>query len=199
MPPLDALQLEATLAHWERRIVERDPGAPLASLCGELRQIVRNAPLRTREWTLPHVGLRIVIALLCLLIACGAIVTLLRLGMPLKVDDFAQLVQAIESGMNDIVYVAIAIFLLLLLETRWKRRRALAALHALRLLAHRIDSSLSGDPEAPAGGDRLERSAGNEMLATVGKIAALYSEKCDDAVVLHAAGEIQMLVLALRG
>ena len=46
------------------------------------------------------------------------------------------------------VYVAVAVFFLVTIETRVKRRRALRAIHELRAIAHVIDMhQLTKDPE----------------------------------------------------
>ncbi len=47
---------------------------------------------------------------------------------------FIGLVQAIESGLNDIIFFAIAIWFLISLETRIKRRRAVAAVSEVEQL-----------------------------------------------------------------
>src|SRR3989304_6144252 len=46
-----------------------------------------------------------------------------------------ELVQTLEAGVNDLVFVAIGIFFLVTLESRIKRRRALAAIQELRSIA----------------------------------------------------------------
>src|SRR5690606_25851233 len=120
----------------------------LGRVCGELLQVAAHARERSREIARPNQGLRLLVGLLVLLIIAGAVATAMRLDVPLKVDDFADLVQAIEAGINDIVLVGAALFFLMTLETRLKRRRALAAIHELRAIAHIIDMhQLTKDPE----------------------------------------------------
>ena len=126
----------------------------------------------------------------------------------------AELVQAIEAGVNDLVFVAIAVFFLLTLETRLKRRRALEAIHELRSIAHVIDMhQLTKDPEwvldrgretgvlPPRTMSRFELSRYldycSEALSLTGKVAALYMKGFDDPVALQAVNEVEALTTGL--
>ena len=105
--------------------------------------------------------------------------------------------QALESGVNDVLFVGAAIFFLLTVEGRIKRRRALRAIHELRAIAHVIDMhQLTKDPEwvldrgretgvLPARTmSRFELSRYldycSEALSLTGKVAALYIQGFDD-------------------
>ena len=62
--------------------------------------------------------------------------------------DLEVLVPNIEAELNVLILLGGAIFFLLTLEGRFKRIRALAAIHELRSLAHIIDMhQLTKDPE----------------------------------------------------
>ncbi len=95
-----------------------------------------------------------------------------------------------------------------------RRRRILKALHELRSLAHVIDMhQLTKDPQRAAGvliatpssprselsPDQLIRYLDycSEMLSLVGKLAALYLQRSDDAVVLSTVDEIEGLTTGL--
>ena len=89
-----------------------------------------------------------------------------------------------------------------------KRARVLAALHELRSLAHVIDMhQLTKDPTVVVG-PRTPASPAREMnqfeltryldycaemLALIGKLAALYAEKLRDTVVVNAVNDIETL------
>ncbi len=214
MYTLDPAKIEATVVQLERRIDQRFPGSGLSKICQQLRVISEHACERSLQIARPNVGLRVVIGLLCALVVCGAVFTLIGIGKPIGIDDFAELVQAIESGINDLIYIAVAIFFLVTLESRFKRRRALAAIHELRAIAHVIDMhQLTKDPEgimspdsAPNGPPQrtmtrfeLNRYLDfcSEMLSLVGKLAAVYVQHFDDAVVLEAATEVEDLTTGL--
>lgn len=214
MYALDPTKIEETLTILERRIQERFPDSGLGRVCGELLQVAAHARERSREIARPNQGLRLLVGLLVLLIIAGAVATAMRLDVPLKVDDFADLVQAIEAGINDIVLVGAALFFLMTLETRLKRRRALAAIHELRAIAHIIDMhQLTKDPERLLSPQHDTSSSPkrtmnafelgryleycSEMLALVGKLAAVYVQHFDDGIVLEAATEVEDLTTGL--
>lgn len=213
MLSLDPLKIEETIQRLEQRISERFPGSGLSRVCHELRQIGTLARERAREMQQPNLGLRLLIGFFVIAILAGAVGTLVRIGMPIRVDDFAELVQAVESGIQDVVFVGLAIFFLITIESRLKRRRALAAMHELRVIAHLIDMhQLTKDPEQLLSGattasspQRLMSSFElgryldycSEMLALIGKLAAVYVQHFDDAVVLEAANEIEDLTTGL--
>jgi hypothetical protein len=125
-----------------------------------------------------------------------------------------QFVQVLESGINDVVFVGVAIFFLLTMEARKKRRRALSALHELRAIAHVIDMhQLTKDPEWVLARGRetgilaarsmtlfeLSRYLDycSEALSLTGKVAALYVQRFDDAVALQAVNEVEELTTGL--
>lgn len=100
------------------------------------------------------------------------------------------------------------------LEDRIKRRAILKAMHELRSLAHIIDMhQLTKDPhmvlpgyQPPPGSTWRPMTAFelaryldycSEMLALVGKVAALYAQWVNDAVVLSAVDEIETLTNGL--
>jgi hypothetical protein len=113
-----------------------------------------------------------------------------------------------------VVFVGIAIWFLATLETRLKRRRALAALHELRSLAHVVDMhQLTKDPEQaghqlvdtpsspkrPLSRPELARYLDycTEILALTGKVAALYAQHLQDGVVLAAVNEVEGLTTGI--
>jgi hypothetical protein len=134
--------------------------------------------------------------------------------MPAGGFDLGEFVQVLESGINDVVLIGVAVFFLITLETRIKRRRALDALHELRVIAHIIDMhQLTKDPERIFGqGLDTESSPRramtplelgryldycSEMLSLAGKIAALYVQRFPDDVALGAVNEIEDLTTGL--
>jgi len=128
------------------------------------------------------------------------------------------LITLMEAGINDVVLIGAAIFFLLSFETRYKRQRALKAIHELRTIAHVIDMhQLTKDPH------RIIKSANyvhmgtspklkmtefqlrryldycSEMLSLVGKIAAVYVQEFDDGVAMASASELEALTTGLSG
>jgi len=211
---LDAASITRTTDTLCRRIEVRFPGSGLSRVCRELDAIARRTA-ETSTWIArPILSLRVGVGLLVALILAGLGVTLATLRAPVEPLTLGELVQAIESGVNDLVFVAVAVFFLLTIETRVKRRRALVAIHELRAIAHVIDMhQLTKDPEwvvdrgretgvlPPRTMTRFELSRYldycSEALALAGKVAALYIQGFDDPVALQAVNEVEDLTTGL--
>jgi hypothetical protein len=203
-----------TIAQLRDRIHERFPGSGLSKVAEELQQIGNEAVSRSDWIARPLLPLRIAIASLVALIGAIVLLALVSLKVSKMWESFADFVQAIEAGINDIVFVGIAIFFLVTLEARIKRRRALKAIHELRSLAHIIDMhQLTKDPDVIVNPGQPTKSSPkramtdfelsryldycSEMLSLIGKVAALYVQRFDDPVALSAVDEIEALTTGL--
>jgi hypothetical protein len=134
--------------------------------------------------------------------------------MPAGGFDLLDFIQVLEAGINDVVLIGVAVFFLATLEARLKRRRALDALHELRVIAHIIDMhQLTKDPERvtteqddtvssprrPLTPPQLGRYLDycSEMLSLTGKVAALYVQRFPDSVAVATVNEIEDLTTGL--
>jgi hypothetical protein len=211
---LDEAAVARTIERLCQRVEIRFPGSGLSRVCRELDAIAERAASTSAWIRRPIVALRLVTWLLAVLLLAGLGATLVALWAPVEPLTLTQLVQAIESGINDLVFVAIAVAFLLTLETRLKRRRALGAIYELRSIAHVIDMhQLTKDPEwvldrgretgvlPPRTMSRFELSRYldycSEALSLTGKVAALYLEGFDDPVALQAVNEVEELTTGL--
>jgi hypothetical protein len=130
------------------------------------------------------------------------------------IEDPLALVEAGESAIQEIVFVGVGLVFLLTMESRVKRRRALAFIRELRALAHIVDMhQLTKDPtrlavvspDTPSSPKRqlTQRQLGryldycSEMLSLASKLSALYAERFDDPVVLQAVDEVEALTTGL--
>jgi hypothetical protein len=137
-----------------------------------------------------------------------------RLSSPTQVSGLAEFVQGVESGVNDLVFLGIAVYFLLSIEARLKRRVALRRIHQLRSIAHIVDMhQLTKDPErllvprddtASSPKRTMTRAElgryldyCSELLSLTAKIGALFVQRVDDAVVLQAVNEIEDLTNGL--
>ncbi len=212
---LDVERIIETVAALQQRIEERFPASGLARLAGILQKIAGESVEHLNSVSQPLPMLRVAIGI--------CVVVLLALPASLIVNaefpagfDFFELVQALEAGVNDLIFIGIVLFFLFTLESRIKRRRALHFIRELRALAHVIDMhQLTKDPDRLArfGIDtrsspvreldqfRLGRYLDycSEMLSLVSKIAALYAQTFDDPVVLAAVDEVESLTTGLSG
>ncbi len=125
-------------------------------------------------------------------------------------SGISDLLQGLEAAINNLVFVAIAVWFLVTFEARPKRKAALAALHELRSIAHIIDMhQLTKDPEhvltprvdtasSPQRAmSRFELSRYldycSEMLSITSKLAALYAQYLNDSMVLDAVNDVETL------
>lgn len=216
---LDPDRIVQTIALLRRRIDERFPGSGLGRVCSTLLDIGE----RTRErldWVeCPNLWLRAATWLMATFLVLGAAAAGWALVQAIRatgVDDPLALVEAVESGIQEMVFVAVALAFLLTLESRVKRKRALGFIKELRAVAHLVDMhQLTKDPHrltvsAPdtASSPRRELTQQelgryldycSEMVSLTAKIAALYAQRFDDAVVLQAVDEVEDLTTGIAG
>ena len=206
----------ATVEQLSKRVGERFPQAGLFKVSRHLCDIARESRRRVVESARRTLWIHVLIWLLLILLIVGVGMSLSQVKIQFQPGSvtWLEFIQAMESGINDIVFVGAGIFFLVSLEGRIKRRRILKALHELRSLAHVIDMhQLTKDPQRAAGvliatpsspvselsSDQLIRYLDycSEMLSLVGKLAALYLQRSDDAVVLSTVDEIEGLTTGL--
>ena len=213
---LDAVKIAETLSTLRRRVEERFPGTGLLAVCTELVGLAEKARHVTDRLTRPMILLRLGTGALIATIIAGLGGTIFTLSTPEEGFTLPDFIQTLEAGINDLVLIGIGVFFLLSVERRLKRRRTLAAISELRSIAHIIDMhQLTKDPQhalrtiidTPASPkrelDRQELSRYldycSEMLSLNGKIAALYTQGFDDAVVLASVTEVETLCTGLSG
>lgn len=211
---LQGQEIIATADRLVARICERFPGSGLGKVAAELAQVTRETEQRIANLRRPRWGLRAGIGFLILLIAAVALFALAGMRRPDSISHLGEFVQLLESTINDLVFVGVAILFLVTLEERLRRRDALRALHELRSLVHIVDMhQLTKDPDQFSAG-RTDTKASptralspaqlgryldycSELLSIIGKVAALYAQQLDDPVVLAAVGEVETLTAGL--
>ena len=211
---LDADAILTTCERLSARIGERFPGSGLSKVARELLELSRESRQRVEDIRRPVWPVRVGAAAVLALMVAIAIGVGASAQMPSTRIELFSLLQFVETAINDVVFLGLAAFFLLTVEARLKRRKALRALHQLRSIAHVIDMhQLTKDPEqllstgmttssSPERGlSRFELARYldycSEMLSIVSKIAALYLQYLDDALVLGAANDIQNLTSGL--
>lgn len=215
---LDSDKIVDTVHVLTRRIHERFPGAGLNNVCKQLLEVARQAKLRAQAIARPIVWVRVLSGAIILVIVAAFAYTAALIVHELPDDGgrlgAAEHVQMIEAGFNSVLLVGATILFLVTVEIRIKRRRALKALHELRVIAHIIDMhQLTKDPErlttkGPDTKSSPKRTMTNfelnryldycsEMLALSGKVAALYAQDFEDADVVAAVNDIEDLTSGL--
>jgi hypothetical protein len=213
---LSETQINQTLRRLCDRITERFPDSGLGRLSRELVQISEEASVCVAYIRRPHWGLRIAVGAVIAVMVTVIIMAGLTVQLPGRVDRLSELVQMLESAINDVVFLGVAMFFLLTIEGRLKRRKALHSLHQLRSIVHIVDMhQLTKDPErlmsprenTPSSPERLMSAPDlgryldycSELLALTSKIAALFVQHFNDPVVLSTVNEVETLVTGLSG
>ena len=212
---LEPAKVTATLDLLHERIDLNLPGRRLGDVVLEVRGVITRIERESSDragWTpAVRIGSRVAIfllvVLLVVLLASAARTGASELGQ-IRTFDWLSIV---DSGVNDVVFVGIAIWFLVSAPDRLRRRRVLATLYRLRSLAHITDMhQMSKDPDsalATGTGDpggamtaiELARYYGycSELLSLTSKAAALCGEGTADAVVLDTVSEIESLTTGM--
>lgn len=219
---IDPARIISTIDRLGARIEERFPESGLRNVCGQLHEVAGHMKQRSEWISRPVHWLRILTWVVCIAIVAGTVAAIWLIGVDESIGQqstsLSDFVTLLEAGINDIVLIGAAIFFLLSFETRYKRSRALKALHELRSIAHVIDMhQLTKDPH------RIDRSGNSvfipgemsptlnmtsfelrryldycsEMLSLTGKVAAVYNQAFDDGVATAAASELELLTTGL--
>lgn len=211
---LDSAAIVSTAERLSARIGERFPDSGLSKVAREVLAVTRETGDRIAVIRRPRASNRLWV---WATIALGAaLIVALVASLPATSGELElfPLLQIIESAINDVVFLGIAVVFLLSLEARKQRRDALRALHQLRSLAHVIDMhQLTKDPDqllspetATASSPRRELDRFglsryldycSELLSILSKVAALYAQDLDDREVLAAVNDIQTLTAGL--
>jgi hypothetical protein len=214
-----SLDPEAILQQTEQlhlRVSERFPGRGLANVSGEVVEVAREARARGAEIASPNWWLRIGVGMLIVVVVLIVFSAARTISFSFdRIIDLGEFLAILDAGFNDIFLIGAVLYFLARLEVRYKRNRALDALHELRSLAHVIDMhQLTKDPERGRRKDwestpsspnvtmsafQLTRYFDycSELLSILGKIAALYVQNFDDEVALAAVNEIEALTTGL--
>jgi hypothetical protein len=212
---IDSTKILATGEALGRRIAERFPDSALCHIAGEFVPLARNASA-TAEWlAAPHRWVRASAALGLLILAAGSAAALWSLDLRMEAfSTLSDLAQGLEAAVGDAVFVGLGVYFLFSIETRIKRRRALAVIHELRAMAHIIDMhQLSKDPERLRDDGQDTSSSPvrtlspfelsryldycSEMLSLMGKLAALYAQGFPDGDAVQAVDEVEDLTTNL--
>jgi len=210
---IDLIRL--TVAQLEHRISTRFPGSGLSQLGNELIQVAAGIEHRINYLRRPIWWLRALIVLAML----GVIAITFWSGRQFlqiatgESTNMAELLQGVDAAINELIFLSVALFFLVSMENRLKRRHALRLLHRLRSIAHVVDmhqltkdpdfalhpQPTSASPTRALEGFQLARYLDycSEMLALISKLAALHTQYVQDPVVLSAVKDIEALTTGL--
>lgn len=208
---LDAGRITSTARDISRRLGERFPGSGLSSVSAALCELADASSRRAERLRRPDWSIRGFVVAAVMAILAVAVFALSMIRVPTSPASLSDLAQGLEAAVSDVVFLGLALFFLLSLESRSKRRLALRGLNDLRSIAHVIDMhQLAKDPQIPrrpAAADprvtmsRVEMAQYldycSELLSVTSKLAALHLQAFSDPVVLDSVNGIQALTLGL--
>jgi hypothetical protein len=211
-PILKAEYIVKTVERLRARIGERFPESGLSSVASDLANTARATAARVEEFAQPNYLLR---ALAVLAIALGLaaqvyFAEIIDWSRVLKHADPVGLTEGLDAIVNLLILAFGAIWFVLTLEQRLKRRRILARLYELRAFAHVVDMhQLTKDPTVVLSESKPTESSPErrmtefelsryldycaEMLALIAKLGALYGSRSRDRDVMVAVTEIEEL------
>jgi hypothetical protein len=209
---LNAAPVSETIATLSRRIKERFPESGLSQVAAELVEVARAnqhviEELRRPLWWVRALTVIAIFALAGIVGWAGFVLYEIAKGGTLSL---AEALQSVDAATSELIFLSLVVLFFISLETRLKRRSALAMLHRLRSIAHVVDMhQLTKDPEHAL--RRVEATASSpkrtltqaqlpryldycsELLALTSKLAALHAQNLNDPVVLSAVNDIEAL------
>lgn len=211
---LEADLIVQTCRATQQRIAHRFENSGLSKVAGEILAVSEQAAGLSTWLAKPHLPLRALAGIGILSIFFIIISVAMHIKVQMTVGSIGELLQGLDAAINEVVFIGIAAFFFVTLETRLKRRRALAAIRELRSLAHVIDMhQLTKDPEHIADSPSVSGTDAkhpqspaelmryldhcSDLLSLISKISALYVQKFDDPVTLAAVNEIENLTSGL--
>lgn len=205
---LDPEAILSTVDALVGRVQKGFPDTGLSGICQELQRVSREVRELVTWLGRPLPWARAIVALGLVLLIAGLAGALLKIPVSAEKPGVADVLQGIDSGVNDVVFIGIAIFFLFTIETRVKRHRAFKSLHTLRSLAHIVDMhQLKKDP-GHLGQAQLETLNAaslpperlacyldhcGDMLALISKLAALHVQTFQDGPTLAVVQEVEDL------
>jgi hypothetical protein len=209
---LDPALIIDTAAALERRIEARFPASGLRKVAAELVALAGDLSKAAKALEAPIRWLRVVVV--ATIIVGAAVFIFIGTALPFERlsagADISEAVQGIEASLNTVLLTGLGLLALVRVEERIKRRRVFRALHGLRSLIHVIDMhQLTKDPAALSAGFRRTKESPDritnpddlaryldycsEMLSITGKVAALFAQSVNDAVVIEVVNDVEEL------
>jgi len=195
------------------RIRSQFPDSGLSKVADELFKLSQTTMERCNWITRPILGLRFLIGIIIMgIIAAVIFLVWLKIVIDFSSLDITRFIEFLEPLLNILIIFGAALLFLITAETRIKRKKALDALHELRAMAHVIDMhQLTKDPKIILGQKNAAEQGESmtafqlmryldfccDLLAIIGKIAALYGQHLDDSVVLNSVNDVEMLTTSL--
>jgi hypothetical protein len=206
---LDPARITETAENLAQRISEKMPGSSLSNLAVELAGIARATDQRARQASRPILAIRLASATAIGLGLLGLWYLVDHIHTRWEFGTITELFEATDAGFNLLVILAGALWFLITLEARLKRKRALGSIEELREFIHVIDlTQLYYTPELYNPDDANSQNAWGfdytyllfctQMIGVISNLAALYTRGAAGDSVLRAASDVEMLATAVN-
>jgi hypothetical protein len=136
---LDPARIIETAKNLAQRIGEKVPGSSLSNLAVVLAGIARATDQRARQASRPILGIRLASATAIGLGLLALWYLVDHIHARWEFGTITELFEATDAGFNLLVILAGALWFLITLEARLKRKRALGSIEELREFIHVID------------------------------------------------------------
>jgi len=205
---LDPTKIVETAENLARRVGERLPGSSLAGLAVELAGIARKTDERARQARRPIYAIRVASLLAISATILGLWYLAGHIHTRWEFGTITELFEATDAGFNLLVLLAGALWFLITIEARIKRKKALDFLEELREFIHVIDvTQLYHTPDLYKANPASSHSSFNldytyllfctQMFGVINNLAHLYTRGAAGDSTLRAVSEVEMLANAI--
>ncbi len=205
---LDPARIIQTAENLARRVSNSLPESTLAGLAKELAGIARATDQRVRQAGRPIYAIRLASVLAIGASLLGLWYLTVHIHTRWEFGTITEVFEATDAGFNLLVLLAGALWFLITLEGRAKRKKALAFLGELREFTHVIDvTQLYYTPDIYKANPAAFHSSLDfdysyllyctEMLAVISNLAPLYTRGAAGDSIWRAAADIEMLANAI--
>lgn len=207
---LQSERIIRTIERLEKRIADRFPESGLRKVVLQFLEIAGKSQ-KNIEWiSKPNLLIRGLSYFIIVIGIAALMYSFTLIDLKIQNKTLGNVIALIESFFNDLILIGAAIFFMVTVETRVKRKRASKLLNELRVIAHVIDMhQLTKDPGMLAEPERLTEHSPkrklskfelqryldycSETLSLLGKVAALYAQSLPNDVVVRTVNEIEVL------
>lgn len=213
-PVLDSKKIIETIQILSIRIGERFPGSGLFHVSKNLFKVAKETDNTILWIAKPKYSYRIGVGFFIAAVVAGLVYAIVQLEVESNIFTLSSFVEFSESALNDIVLLGAAIFFLVSIEVRAKRKKVISAINRLRCISHIIDAhQLTKDPDALVKNATSTKHSPKrtmtayelgryldyctELLSLVSKVGFLYVQNFDDSDSVNAVNDLENLTTGL--
>ncbi len=118
---LDSQRILDTTRTLSQRVAERFPDSGLGRVAGELLATAEESEVRLQRLRRPHWPMRLGVGVAIAALVAIAVAAALTVQLTPGIGGMGEVLQTLEAGINDALFIGLAIFVLVSLEGRFKR------------------------------------------------------------------------------